>query len=145
VHVVTDVGEGWGECAAHAEPFYNEEFTDASVLVLQRWLVPAVAALNDTGDLTGVTAGAAMRHVKGYPAAKAGLEMAILDAELRASDVSLAQYLGATRTRIDVGVSIGITPTVDELVAQVDGYVAYKQLTDPKPAGEAQDHAGVGP
>ena len=45
VHVLTDVGEGWGECAAHAEPFYNEEFTESAMIVLQRWLVPAVGAL----------------------------------------------------------------------------------------------------
>ncbi len=31
VHVLTDVGEGWGECAAHAEPFYNEEFTESAM------------------------------------------------------------------------------------------------------------------
>ncbi|MEY4607340.1 MAG: O-succinylbenzoate synthase, partial [Actinomycetota bacterium] len=24
------VVEGWGECAAHAEPLYNEEFTEAA-------------------------------------------------------------------------------------------------------------------
>ncbi|CAB4864203.1 unannotated protein [freshwater metagenome] len=121
VHVITDVGEGWGECAAHAEPFYNEEFTESALLVLQRWLVPAVASMT---DLRGADVGAAMQQVKGYRAAKAGLEMAVLDAELRAAGVSLATYLGGTREAIDVGVSVGITPTIDQLVEQVAGYVA---------------------
>lgn len=121
VRVVTDVGEGWGECAAHAEPFYNEEFTEAALMVLRRWLVPAVVALSDVrGDAVAV----ACRQVKGYRAAKAGLEMAVLDAELRASGTSLARHLGATRDAIDVGVSVGITPTIAELVQQVRGYVA---------------------
>lgn len=120
VHVVTDVGEGWGECAAHAEPFYNEEFTESALLVLERWLVPAVLALDEpTGDIVG----SACRQVKGYRAAKAGLEMAVLDAELRAAGVSLASRLGGVHEEIDVGVSVGITPTIDELVAQVGGYV----------------------
>lgn len=121
VRVVTDEGEGWGECAAHAEPFYNEEFTEAALMVLRRWLVPAVMAL---GDLKGAAVAPACRQVKGYRAAKAGLEMAVLDAELRVAGVSLAQRLGATRDAIEVGVSVGITPTVDDLVQQVRGYVA---------------------
>ena len=119
VHVVTDVGEGWGESAAHAEPFYNEEFTESAALVLERWLVPAVLG----EDLRADEVAARCSQVKGYRAAKAGLEMAALDAELRASGTSLAARLGATRTAIDVGVSVGITPTIDELVAQVGGYV----------------------
>lgn len=121
VHVVTDVGEGWGECAAHAEPFYNEEFTEAAILVLQRWLVPAVLALDEP---TGAAVVPACSQVKGYRAAKAGLEMAVLDAELRGAGVSFAERLGGTRSAIDVGVSVGITPTVPELVEQVRGYVA---------------------
>lgn len=120
LHVVADVGEGWGECAAHAEPFYNEEFTESAALVLERWLVPAVLGV----ELTAAEVAARCGQVKGYRAAKAGLEMAVLDAELRAAGVSLASHLGGERAAIDVGVSVGITPTIDELVAQVDGYVA---------------------
>jgi O-succinylbenzoate synthase len=121
VHVTTDQGEGWGECAAHAEPFYNEEFTESAQMVLRRWLVPAVRSLP---DLTGATVSDACRQVKGYRAAKAGLEMAVLDAELRAEGQSLATHLGGSRATIDVGVSVGITPTVGELVEQVRGYVS---------------------
>jgi len=124
VHVVTDVGEGWGECAAHAEPFYNEEFTESAVLVLQRWLVPAVAEVSRVSGLDPDGVGRACRQVKGYRAAKAGLEMAVLDARLRSSGRSFAEHLGGTRPSIDVGVSVGITPTIDELVDQVRGYVA---------------------
>ena len=121
VRVVTDEGDGWGECAAHAEPFYNEEFTEAALMVLRRWLAPAVLALP---EVRGADVGPACKQVKGYRAAKAGLEMAVLDAELRSAGRSLAHHLGATRTAIDVGVSVGITPTVAELVQQVHGYVA---------------------
>ena len=148
VHVVTERGEGWGECAAHAEPFYNEEFTESALLVLQRWLVPAVAeASREPGfDADGV--GRACRQVKGYRAAKAGLEMAVLDAQLRAEGRSLAAHLGGTRPAIDVGVSVGITPTVSELVEQVRGYVAdgYRRVKlkvmpgwDLEPVGAVRD------
>lgn len=116
------VVEGWGECAAHAEPLYNEEFTEAADLVLRGWLVPAAVALGDS--LSADAVAAACAHVKGYRAAKAGLEMAVLDAELRAAGQPLARRIGGTRASVEVGVSVGIAPTVGELVEQVAGYVA---------------------
>ena len=106
VHVITDVSDGWGECAAHAEPFYNEEFVDASEMVLKRWLIPP---LFDQAHLTGDRALDASRVVKGYNAARASIEMAVLDAELRARGVRLTSYLGGVREQVKVGVSIGIT------------------------------------
>ena len=55
--------------------------------------------------------------------AKAVIETALLDAELRAAGLSLGAYLGAVRDTVDCGVSVGITGTVDELLEQVAGYV----------------------
>jgi O-succinylbenzoate synthase len=68
--------------------------------------------------------------VKGHPMAKAALEMAVLDAELRASGQSFGERLGATREAVDCGVSIGIFPTIKELIVQVDGYLdeGYKRI-----------------
>ena len=55
--------------------------------------------------------------------AKASLEMAVLDAELRAAGRSFAEHLGAVRDRVPAGVSVGITDTVGELLDQVAGYL----------------------
>jgi O-succinylbenzoate synthase len=55
--------------------------------------------------------------------AKAALELAVLDAQLRAAGVSLARHLGGTRDRVECGVSVGRFP-VDELLEQVAGYAA---------------------
>lgn len=121
VHVETDAGEGWGEAAAHAEPYYNEEFVDASMLVIERFAVPALAA---TPGLTSGSVARSLARIKGYPAAKAALEMAILDAELRACDTPLAEHLGGVRSKIDVGVSVGITESVGALVDLVASYEA---------------------
>ncbi len=54
----------------------------------------------------------------------------MLDAELREQGRSLASYLGAERDRVECGVSVGITPTVGELVEQVGGYLAegYRRI-----------------
>lgn len=58
--------------------------------------------------------------------AKGALELAVLDAGLRARGQSLASYLGSVRDEVDCGVSVGIPAddSLDTLVAEVDGYVA---------------------
>ena len=56
--------------------------------------------------------------------AKAALETAVLDAELRAAGMSLARYLGATRDRVPCGVSVGIMESVPQLLDAVAGYLA---------------------
>jgi O-succinylbenzoate synthase len=54
--------------------------------------------------------------VKGHRMAKAAIETALLDAELRAANRSLASYLGACRDRVECA--------IDELLEHVAGYVA---------------------
>jgi O-succinylbenzoate synthase len=55
--------------------------------------------------------------------AKACLEMAVLDVQLRARGQSFADYLGGVRTSVASGVSVGIHDTVDALLASVSGYL----------------------
>ena len=121
IRVITDDGEGWGECVASPDPGYSEEFNDGAWLVLGGFLLPALFTAGDvtTGDLDRVLAG-----VRGNPMAKATLIDAFLDAELRATGRSLAEHLGAVTDRVACGVSVGITRTTDQLLAQVDGYLA---------------------
>jgi O-succinylbenzoate synthase len=55
--------------------------------------------------------------------AKAALEMAVLDAELRARNESFASALGAVRDHVPCGVSVGIMDSIAELLDVVDGYL----------------------
>src|SRR5689334_21175742 len=103
--------EGWGESGAFAQPSYAPEWIDGAIDVLRTHLVPrvlnrAVAA----ADLASVTATIACNHK-----AKAALETAMLDAELRAAGVSLAVSLGAVRDRVPCGVAVWITEPVERL------------------------------
>jgi O-succinylbenzoate synthase len=120
LHAVGPDSEGWGECVAMAEPLYSPEYVDGAAEVLRRWLLPALAARpwSTAGDVS-----AALAAVKGHPMAKAALEMAVLDAELRAAGVSLAARLGATRGRVPSGVSVGIAGSAAELVDAVAAYL----------------------
>ena len=64
-----------------------------------------------------------LARVKGHRMAKAALETAVLDAWLRAHGVPLARFLGATRDRVDCGVSVGIMDSVPQLLDAVGGYL----------------------
>jgi O-succinylbenzoate synthase len=81
-------------------------------------------------DVTANDVAQLLHAVKGHQMAKAALETAILDAELRAAGVSLASHLGATKTAVDAGVSVGIVDSVPELLDVVGGYLAegYKRI-----------------
>jgi O-succinylbenzoate synthase len=125
LRVVTDQAEGWGECVAAAEPRYSSEYADGAADVLRRFLLPAVAALPDPRP---DAIGPATAFVKGHRMAKAALELAVLDAWLRARGEPLAGYLGATRDRVPAGVSVGIMRCLPELLDAVSGYLEQGYL-----------------
>lgn len=123
VRVATTEGEGWGECAALGEPTYSAEYVGGAAAVLRVHLVPLLMAATG-GDVEAAGVGLALAAVRGHPMAKAALETAVLDAELRATGLSLARYLGATRETVEAGVAVGMSPSVgallDEVAAAVD-------------------------
>jgi O-succinylbenzoate synthase len=127
VRVETDGGEGWGECVADAQPDFSGEFNEGAWLVLREFLAPAVFRAGDV-DVAGVEA--SFTEIRGNPMAKAALLDAFVDAELRAEGTSLASWLGADRRRVECGVSIGIAPSTDALLDQVEGYLrdGYRRI-----------------
>ena len=118
--VVTDQGEGWAECSIESDPLYLSEFLDAADHVFSDHLIPRLFA---HGALRAEDVADILEPVKGHRMAKATLEMALLDAQLRSRGISFQEYLGGGRARIPVGVSVGMTDTVDELVDNVGGYI----------------------
>ena len=127
VHVVADGADGWGECSAFGEPFYSYEYTDGAQDVISRHMLPLLFA---HGDVSAEAVAGILTPVRGHPMAKAAVEMAILDAELRVQGRSFGEYLGATRSAVDCGVSVGIHERVEDLVSTVDGHLAdgYKRI-----------------
>ena len=121
LRIVTDEAEGWAECGADAEPLYSSEFLAGEEIVVRRQLVPRMLALGP--DLSAARLTAAFEPVKGHKMAKHVVETALLDAELRGVGWSFARYLGATRTAVPAGVSVGIMDSVPELLAAVGRYL----------------------
>ncbi|WP_419999719.1 o-succinylbenzoate synthase [Streptomyces boninensis] len=112
--------EGWGECVAMVDPRYSSEYAAACADVLRRFLIPALAG---RPDLDAPAVAPALAPFRGHRMAKAALEMAVLDAELRARGVPLARELGAVHRRVPCGVSVGIMDSVPALLEVVAGYL----------------------
>src|SRR6478752_1372803 len=131
LRVVTDEAEGWGECVAMADPLYSSEYNDAAADVLQRFLVPALAA---AGPLEAHRVADVLAPFKGHRMAKAALEMGVLDAELRAQGRSFGGYLDEGYVRIKLKIEPGwdVEPVRavreqygDDVLLQVDANTAY--------------------
>jgi O-succinylbenzoate synthase len=111
IRVEDDDGfEGWGECVADQDPFYSEEWTGSAWPVLEQFLIPATLKGDD----------ALFTHVRGNRMAKAAIETARWDLEAHRRSLPLWQLLGGSRREIPCGVSIGLQPTTDALLARVE-------------------------
>ncbi len=124
VEAIADTGAGtvtgWGECVAMHAPLYSAEFLTGAAEVTERWIAPA---LFEVRDLRAESIATSLEHLVGHPMAKAAVEMAILDAQLRAADLSFAAYLGVTVDTVPSGVSVGIQDSPKVMVEAVRGYV----------------------
>jgi O-succinylbenzoate synthase len=120
LRAVTEEAEGWGECVAMSDPLYSAEYVHAAADVLSRFFIPA---LGECPRLDAHTVGPALARFKGHRMAKAALETAVLDAELRAQGRSMARELGAVHDRVPCGVSVGIMGSIGELLGAVAGYL----------------------
>ena len=126
--VSADGRSGWAECVAMDWPGYSSEYTDGAVHVLEHHLAPALREADDDP----VSVRDALEVVRGHPMAKAALATALLDLWLREREQSLASWLGAERTMVDCGVSVGIpaSQTIAELLDEVGLYVnaGYRRI-----------------
>ncbi len=127
VKATTSVGEGWGECVAGEEPTYSPEYVEGAQQVVVQHLAPRLFAREHLGadDVASI-----LRPVHGHQMAKACLEMAVLDAELRARGESFGQRFGAVREAVDCGVSVGIHASIPELLKTVGDYLGqgYRRI-----------------
>ena len=122
VRVETDDAVGWGECVSGNEPLYSNEYVEGSQQVMIDHLIPRLFAFRSR-PMSAHDVAQILRPVKDHRMAKAALEAAILDAQLRENNVSLASHLGSIHELVPSGVSVGIANSLDELVSTVGGYL----------------------
>ena len=113
-------GVGWGECVAHDKPNYSYETIDTAWHVLKDFLIPPLIGLDISSPQDILPH---FSWVRGHPMAKAALENAVWDLVTRARNVPLHKMLGGVRSRVEVGVSIGIQPSLQGLLDRVSQFV----------------------
>jgi O-succinylbenzoate synthase len=118
---------GWGESPVTAAPLYVEETVETAWPILVEFLAPRVLnrSFTDPAELA-----AWMRPVRRNYMAKAGLEAAAWDLLAQARAVPLARALGATRTSVAVGMSVGLEPTTGAILDRIEGWLAqgYRRI-----------------
>jgi len=118
---------GWGECVAEAGPWYSSETVSTAWHLIRDFLAPELLGQTIHSPTEVVRRFA---RVRGHAMARGGVENAVWDLLAQAQGVSLAAMLGGVRDRVPVGVSIGIEPTIEEVLAQVAQFVdeGYKRV-----------------
>ncbi len=110
---------GWGESVALRSPWYSEETTDSVWDFLINEAIPRI--LETTWDHPREFTHT-MQKIHGNFMAKFTVEGALWDIWAQQQHQPLARVLGGTKTRVAVGVSIGIKP-LEDLLDEVGQYV----------------------
>lgn len=111
-----DGAVGWGEIASPSGPFYCAETTGSCWQVAKDFILPAL--IGKSWDHPA-DAAALWARIRGNEFAKAGVDTAIWALWSTADGTPLASALGGTRSEVVAGVSLGIEPTIDDLLDQV--------------------------
>ncbi len=141
VQLETDEGiVGWGEASPEIAPGYNYETVGTALHIMSEFLVPALLGktLHDATEVPAL-----FGRVRGHHMAKHSLEAAVWDALAKTNRMSLMDTFAAhlpkdqlPRGYANVGVSIGIKPTVEETLQVIDkrlgqGYGRIKLKIEP--------------
>ncbi|OZS78362.1 o-succinylbenzoate synthase [Tetzosporium hominis] len=118
---------GYGESVAFSSPWYNEETFKTNWHMLEDFLIPMLLGkeLQHPDEVNQLFSAIRKNNM-----AKSTIEGAVWDIYAQQTNQSLAQALGGTKDQIDVGISIGIQDSVEELIEVVRGYVeeGYKRI-----------------
>jgi O-succinylbenzoate synthase len=127
VRVDGDGVTGWGEVVVEPSPSYSYETLKTAWHILGDFIIPSIIGKEFRGISDALEP---YKWIRGHRMAKAGVEAALSDAFAKSKGISLSEYLGGTRKRIPVGVSVGLQSSPAELVKVVTGYLqdGYKRI-----------------
>lgn len=119
--------QGYGESVAFSSPWYTEETVKTNLHIMEDFLIKILLE-NEISHPDQVSE--LFKPIKRNNMAKAALEGAVWDLYAKRKNITLAKALGGTKKVIDVGISIGIQPSVNDLIKVIDGYVreGYKRV-----------------
>ncbi|KAB7705552.1 o-succinylbenzoate synthase [Bacillus aerolatus] len=118
---------GWGESVAFVSPFYNEETLKTNWHIMEDFLIPMLKEkeIAHPDEISSI-----FEPIRKNNMAKAAIEGAVWDLYSKRNAVPLYESLGGKNTSIEVGVSIGIQDSIEQLLAIVKEHVdeGYKRI-----------------
>lgn len=124
---------GYGESVAFVSPWYTEETLKTTEHMMEDFLIPLIfqEQIEHPDEVSQ-----RFSPIKRNNMAKSALEGAVWDLYAKRKNQSLATILGGTKQEIDVGISIGIQPTIKDLLQVIeesvlDGYKRMKVKVKP--------------
>src|SRR5690625_821078 len=118
---------GYGETVAFLTPWYTEETVQTNEHIITDFLIDLLRnnPLNHPDDVHDI-----FSPIRGNRMAKAALEGAIWDLYAKQQGITLAEALGGVKSHIDVGISIGIQSTTNQLIETIQRQLeqGYKRV-----------------
>ncbi len=118
---------GWGECVAEEGPFFSSETVTSAASITRQFLLPLLLgrSLESPADFERMAS-----PVRGNRMAKGMVSAALHSLFALAAGQSLSSYIGGSLAEIEVGVSLGLSQTVEETVANVSRHVSqgYRRI-----------------
>jgi len=111
---------GYGECSADRDPGYAYETSGTAWHILQDFILPSIHGqdVKDPADFRR-----RVKQIKGHEMAKAGVEMALWDLVGKKENKSLQTLFGGGKPKVDVGVSVGLQDSPNDLIKVIEGYL----------------------
>ncbi|MFJ8064238.1 o-succinylbenzoate synthase [Psychrobacillus sp. NPDC096426] len=128
LEVTDELGNtGWGESTAFHSPWYTEETFETNLHMIRDFLIPLILDQEITHPNEVNTLFAPLRKNN---MAKAAVEGAIWDLYAKRNKLTLAEALGGTAEKIEVGISIGIQKSTEQLIDVVQRFIeeGYKRI-----------------
>ncbi|PTX61298.1 O-succinylbenzoate synthase [Melghirimyces profundicolus] len=118
---------GWAESVAAIDPTYKEETVKTNWHIMSDFLIPLLFREPITHP---DQVSQRFNPIRGNYMAKAALEGAVWDLYAREREQPLAKALGGTKSRIEVGVSVGIQDSEEELLHRIEKHLrqGYKRI-----------------
>ncbi|MFC5559345.1 o-succinylbenzoate synthase [Ureibacillus thermophilus] len=128
LEILTEEGiVGFGECVAFEAPWYTEETVKTCWHMLEDFLIPILSQkeIHHPNDASKWFSGIRRNNM-----AKAAIEGALWDIYAQKMNQPLAKVLGGNKEEIDVGISLGIQPTIEKQIEVVGKYIeeGYKRI-----------------
>jgi len=118
---------GWGESVSIMQPMYNEETVQTNWHIMNDFLIPLLMKnpIEHPDEVSTLFNG-----IRGNFNAKAAIEGAVWDLYAKTQNLPLAKALGGVKDKIEVGVSVGIQESEQQLLRQIEDYLqeGYKRI-----------------